>query len=253
MLCLIPLTVLINVGADAAYCFQCKNAASRGWSWWFGWGDCQCTEGWSGDCCDDWSVSDWGQKVSDWGQGKSCAAHSENACKHISNLPATVDSMRTWSYPPTSDLSTQSQCEETNGCMWVECFPQSGDSLPYSTSIPAEMCSDCGGPWQGKCEWKHYTPGFLAFAGPGEHCGFSYPVCPAIEGKNCFCGQAANKVKEGWCDNGAGMQTFCPNALNHGNGRSQECSWSGWTVSPQVSGGATASCAAWGLETSSGR
>lgn len=135
----------------------------------------------------------------------------------------------------------------------VECFPQSGDSLPYSTSIPAEMCSDCGGPWQGKCEWKHYTPGFLAFAGPGEHCGFSYPVCPASEGKNCFCGQAANNVKEGWCDNGAGMQTFCPNALNHGNGRSQECSWSGWTVSPQVSGGATASCAAWGLETSSGR
>merc|ERR550525_2010666 len=95
-----------------------------------------------------------------------------------------------WTYEPTLSLSSQSKCESA-GCMWVKCFPASGNSLPFSTSNSSEMCSHCGGPWQGNCEWKSYEPGALAFAGPGKHCGFSYPECPASEGMHCFCGDAA--------------------------------------------------------------
>ncbi|GMH46405.1 hypothetical protein TrRE_jg6629 [Triparma retinervis] len=34
------------------FCFSCANAPSRSWSWWFGWGGCECYAGWSGTCCD---------------------------------------------------------------------------------------------------------------------------------------------------------------------------------------------------------
>jgi len=243
MLLILVISSNVWTGA-AAYCSWCQNAPSRGWSWLFGWGDCKCHDGWSGDCCDEWSVSDWNQKVADWSRGESCEAQPDNACKLISNVPESTNYVQTWKYAPSTQSSSQQQCED-NGCMWVECFEASGKTLPFSTSDPSAMCYHCEGPWKGKCEWKHYEPGFLAFAGPGKHCGFSYPVCPAIEGKNCFCGEAATKVKEGWCDNGTGISTFCPNAMQHTDGRTQECSWNGWTVSP--SGGIDTSCKAWGL------
>lgn len=34
------------------FCWSCVNAPSRSWSWWFGWGNCDCHAGWYGDCCD---------------------------------------------------------------------------------------------------------------------------------------------------------------------------------------------------------
>ncbi|GMI10673.1 hypothetical protein TrLO_g9010 [Triparma laevis f. longispina] len=37
---------------ESAYCFQCDNAPSRGWGWAFGYGTCECHEGFSGACCD---------------------------------------------------------------------------------------------------------------------------------------------------------------------------------------------------------
>jgi len=245
---LLAVSVNLWLGATAHdYCSWCENAPSRSWNWWFGWGDCECYEGWSGKCCDDWSVSDWTQKVADWSAGKSCEAQPENACKLNFHVSESIKHTQTWQYQPEADdVRTQSACED-KGCMWVECFEASGNGLPYATSDPSAMCSNCEGPWKGKCDWKHYEPGFLAFAGPGEHCGFSFPVCPASEAQNCFCGDAATKVKEGWCNNGEGMNTFCPNAMAHEDGRTQACSWNGWTVSPQVSGGVDASCKAWGL------
>mmetsp|Transcript_26820 Transcript_26820/g.46545 ORF Transcript_26820/g.46545 Transcript_26820/m.46545 type:complete len:252 (-) Transcript_26820:47-802(-) len=242
---LLPFLSNLLLGA-AGYCGWCENAPSRTWTWLFGYGECKCYKGWSGSCCNEWEVSDWSQKVAEWSKGDSCKSQPQNACKLNSNLPATKEYNQTWKYQPTS--YSQSQCEATEGCLWVECFEDSGNGLPYSTSDPEEMCSHCGGPWQGHCEWKHYTPGFLAFAGPGEHCGFSYPVCPASEAKNCFCGEAAKEIKNGWChNNGAGMDAFCPSAMKHADGRTQQCSWNGWTVSPQASGGIDASCKAWGL------
>lgn len=137
------------------------------------------------------------------------------------------------------------QCE-ADGCMWVECFQQT--SVNLATSISAdEMCSQCGGPWEGKCDWHSYAPGALAFAGPGKHCGFRYPACPSQSGKNCFCGSdAISELREGWCSGGQGQDTFCPANHDHGDGRTQECEWRGWTISPQENGGIEETCAAWG-------
>ena len=34
------------------HCWVCANAPSRSFSWWFGYGSCDCFEGWEGSCCD---------------------------------------------------------------------------------------------------------------------------------------------------------------------------------------------------------
>mmetsp|Transcript_14035 Transcript_14035/g.27987 ORF Transcript_14035/g.27987 Transcript_14035/m.27987 type:complete len:839 (-) Transcript_14035:73-2589(-) len=39
-------------GSKRGFCMTCVNAPYRGWSWWFGWGECKCHAGWSGACCD---------------------------------------------------------------------------------------------------------------------------------------------------------------------------------------------------------
>jgi len=221
--------MLLIPGGIAGWCGQCENAPHRGWSWWFGWGDCNCFDGWSGDCCDSWSVSDWDKKVYEWNRGESCKAQPEAACQHASNPPAPVEYTQQWEYEPNKALSTQSQCVSA-GCVWATCFPQ-----PYGFTYDAadEMCSHCHGPWKGKCEWDHYAPGWLAFAGPGEHCGFKYPACPESVGKNCFCGEAKDELNSGWFNGGQGMDKFCPQAMDHGDGRTQKCLWNGWTIDPQ--------------------
>ena len=130
----------------------------------------------------------------------------------------------------------------------MKCFESSNSQ--FNTPSADEMCSQCAGDWRGKCEWHHYAPGALAFAGRGEHCGFKYPTCPKSAGKNCFCSNAAkDALKSGWCNNGQGMDKFCPASMVHGDGRSQECSWNGWTVAPQEDGGIDATCRAWSLTT----
>lgn len=214
----------------------------------FGFGNCKCYSGWSGGCCNDWSVSDWEQKVSKWNEGESCEAQPNQACNKVSNSPAIKTWTPTWTYPPDTSKGSQSSCEQA-GCMWVDCFQSSNNQF---NSPPAdEMCSNCDGPWKGKCEWHHYVAGALAFAGPGEHCGFKYPACPSSKGSNCFCeASAINALKTGWCNNGDGMGTFCPNAIDHGGGRTQECAWNGWTVSPQANGGIEESCSQWGASMS---
>jgi hypothetical protein len=37
---------------EAAYCWSCDNAPSRGWGWNWGYGKCRCYENWEGACCD---------------------------------------------------------------------------------------------------------------------------------------------------------------------------------------------------------
>ena len=240
--------LLLTLPAVAtSYCWSCENAPSRSWSWWFGFGSCNCESDWSGSCCGSWSVSDWDKKISEWSKGESCEAQPEQACKKVSNSPPEyqVDSnLLEWEYEPSSHTS-QRQCENAN-CIWVECFKASSGAR-LSNTDPDTLCSHCDGPWEGKCEWNSYEPGPLAFAGPGKNCGFQYPKCEADKGENCFCGSATQEIKEGWCNSGRGQDKFCPRALDHGDGRTQECVWSGWTISPQVNGGIDASCSAWGI------
>ena len=52
--------------SSRGFCFSCANAPSRSWSWWFGWGSCECYAGWSGTCCDipdldEGECTDYGQ------------------------------------------------------------------------------------------------------------------------------------------------------------------------------------------------
>ncbi|GMI04158.1 hypothetical protein TrVE_jg7027 [Triparma verrucosa] len=237
--------VLIAVNGADAWCGSCDNAPSRSWSWWFGFGKCNCEGGWSGSCCNSWTVSDWDQKVDDWKKGLSCEAQPENACKKNSNPPATPSVEVSWLYEPDNSKSTERQCTDA-GCLWTECFP-SNNAASFTDSVSAdEMCSHCSGPWAGKCDWHSYSPGFLAFAGPGKHCGFNYPDCPASAGKNCWCEDAAKQdLADSWCNNGSNQDRFCPKAFDHGDGRVQSCSWSGWTIAPQT-GNIDNDCASWG-------
>ncbi|GMH49750.1 hypothetical protein TrRE_jg9152 [Triparma retinervis] len=217
----------------------------RSWSWWFGFGKCRCETGWSGSCCDDWSVSDWDAKVDAWNRGNSCEAQPGSACKEVSNSPAALDVTQSWKYEPDGDLDSQSKCEEAN-CMWVSCFESTNNQ--FNMPPADEMCSHCSGLWEGKCEWHSYEPGALAFAGPGKHCGFKYPSCPESKGKSCFCGQdAIDELREGWCNNGMGMATFCPSAIDHGDGRKQACSWNGWSITMDFNKDIPQQCEDWGV------
>jgi len=222
--------MLLITGGMAGWCGHCENAPHRGWSWWFGWGDCKCYDGWSGDCCDSWSVTDWDKKVYEWNRGESCKAQPGAACRGVqTNSPPPVNHAQQWDYEPSKEYSTQSQCVSA-GCIWSTCFPLE-PGFTYDSAD--EMCSHCDGPWKGKCKWDHYEPPWFAFAGPGEHCGFKYPACPASEGENCFCGAAKDDLISGWNDGGKGMDKFCPKAMDHGDGRTQKCLWNGWTIDPQ--------------------
>jgi len=242
---MLAILVLTLPTAAVAWCGVCDNAPSRSWSWWFGFGECECYNNWSGRCCSEWSLGDWDQKVADWSRGESCEAQPGQACAVVTSSPASQTHTQIWKHQPEASLSSQSQCE-ASGCMWVECFPSDNAGLGVA---PAEdMCSQCDGPWKGRCEWSEYSPGFLAFAGPGKYCGFKYPACPASAAKNCFCGEdTMQELRTGWCNNGEGMGTFCPNALDHGDGRTQQCSWNGWTISPQDGGDIEETCRSWGL------
>lgn len=207
----------------------------------FGFGKCNCESGWSGGCCNNWRESDWSKKVDDWKRGDSCEAQPENACKRVSNSPDPVTFDVVWTHEPDNSKITESQCTNA-GCLWTECFP-SNNAASFGTETAATMCSQCDGPWKGRCDWHSYEPGFLAFAGPGKHCGFNYPDCPASVGKNCWCDDAAKQdLADSWCDNGKNMERFCPNAYDGGGGRSQECTWTGWTIQPQT-GDIDADCA----------
>ena len=130
--------------------------------------------------------------------------------------------------------------------MWVSCFESTNNQ--FNMPPADEMCSHCSGPWEGKCEWHSYEPGALAFAGPGKHCGFKYPSCPESKGKSCFCGQdAIDELREGWCNNGMGMATFCPSAIDHGDGRKQACSWNGWSITMDFNKDIPQQCEDWGV------
>ncbi|GMH77916.1 hypothetical protein TrLO_g12617 [Triparma laevis f. longispina] len=70
---------------------------------------------------------------------------------------------------------------------------------------------------------------------------------PALQaGSNCFCDSDAKEdLANSYCNNGSNMQRFCPNAVDHGDGRTQSCVWSGWSIGPQT-GDIEADCQAWG-------
>ena len=191
--------------------------------------------------------------MSAWRKGEACEAQPEQACTRVTNSPAVKTFAQQWKHAPTEGISTERQCEQS-GCMWVKCLTTENNAVLLSSAD--EMCSQCSGLWEGKCEWFHYSPsalphyalactiiclilmllGFLAFAGPGEYCGFKYPVCPATAGEHCFCSaDAIKEIRTGWCNNGRGMSTFCPQNMTHSDGRTQQpCSWNGWTIWPQV-------------------
>lgn len=240
--------LLATIGTASAWCGICDNAPSRSWNWWFGFGECKCHDNWSDRCCATWSVNDWEKKVADWSRGESCEAQPGQACaRPQTNSPAPVKHTQKWKHEPSETLTTEAQCVQ-NYCMWVECSEAKSSGSTLGTPPADEMCSQCDGPWAGKCEWNHYKPGVLAFAGPGEHCGFKYPVCPERVAKHCFCGEAAvQELRAGWCNNGAGMSTFCPAAMDHGDGRSQACTWNGWQIWPQHGGDIEETCSRWGF------
>jgi hypothetical protein len=52
-------TGTVKAASSSSYCWSCKQGGDRE-SWWWGWGACQCSQGWGGACCDvpDVSIDD---------------------------------------------------------------------------------------------------------------------------------------------------------------------------------------------------
>jgi acetone carboxylase gamma subunit len=207
------------------WCWRCVQAPHR-WGWLLE--QCQCDDGWTGACCDEWSVADWKEKVADWNRGRSCE-EPQSHCRRISQPPIPISHQNNWTYQPS--IYGRTTCIK-KGCIWVKCL--SSDSS-FSNVGPSEMCPQCSGPWTGKCKFHSYSPSILAFAGPGDHCGYKYPICPDDAAENCFCGHAKTQFMKEW-DRGTGLNNFCLDTYEYGDGRRQPCAWSGYTFTPQEGG-----------------
>ncbi len=220
--------------------YSCNCQGDKEWSWkwgggWFpyyGW-DCGCFDGFEGGYCEN-DTRTWDERVDGWVKGQYCEYSwaSDYYVNDASYEPYDYDTWE-WVHEPSSEYRSQSSCVAAD-CIWVECFANEMSAVNSYDSFTAEkMCNNYQGPWKDKCDFDHYEPGALAFAGPGELCGFTYPKCPEAATNNCFCGDAAKEdFLADWNDNGK-MANWCPTSFAHSDGRSQPCSLNGYTFSPQ--------------------
>jgi len=177
----------------------------------------------------------WNDRVEGWLDGQYCdyAYESEYYDADPDYQPHDFGASKL-RFQPSPEYRSQLSCKQAE-CIWVECF---GEEMQIGSSgssgITSDyMCNNFQGPWKDKCEFDHYVPGILAFAGPGEKCGYVYPECPDAVYDNCFCGE---EVKEAfyadWCDGGK-KGDWCPDSHQYDDGRTQPCNSTGWTFSPQ--------------------
>lgn len=224
---------------EGDYACNCQGDQKWSWKWgggWFpyyGW-DCGCFDGFEGTYCED-DVRTWDERVEGWTRGNYCE-HSWDSDSYVESGDYESYDFGSAEWPvhqPSTEYTTQSACVAAE-CIWVECFSDDFSVVGSGDTLNAEkMCNNFEGPWKDKCEFDHYAPGPLAFAGPGETCGFVYPKCPDVATQNCFCGDAAREAfTADWCDGGQ-LQDWCPAVHQYDDGRSQPCRVNGYTFAPQ--------------------
>ena len=224
---------------EGDYACNCQGDQEWSWKWgggWFpyyGW-DCGCFDGFEGTYCED-DVRTWDERVEGWTRGNYCE-HSWDSESYVESGDYESYDFGSAEWPvhqPSTEYTTQSACVAAE-CIWVECFSDDFSVVGSGDTLSAEkMCNNFEGPWKDKCEFDHYAPGPLAFAGPGETCGFVYPKCPDVATQNCFCGDAAREAfTADWCDGGQ-LQDWCPAVHQYDDGRSQPCRVNGYTFAPQ--------------------
>ena len=224
---------------EGDYACNCQGDQEWSWKWgggWFpyyGW-DCGCFNDFEGTYCEN-DTRSWSERVDGWLKGQYCEYSWDTDSYEEESDYATYD-FGAWEFPvhqPSPEYTTQHACVSAD-CIWVDCLGKPFDVMSNGGTLTEEkMCNNFQGPWAGQCEFDHYAPGPLAFAGPGEHCGFVYPECPEVATNNCFCGEDAREAfQSDWCD-GGDFSNWCPTTYQHDDGRSQPCRVNGYTFSPQ--------------------
>ena len=224
---------------EGDYACNCQGEQEWSWKWgggWFpyyGW-DCGCFNDFEGTYCEN-DTRSWSERVDGWLKGQYCEYSWDTDSYEEESDYATYD-FGAWEFPvhqPSPEYTTQHACVSAD-CIWVDCLGKPFDVMSNGGTLTEEkMCNNFQGPWAGQCEFDHYAPGPLAFAGPGEHCGFVYPECPEVATNNCFCGEDAREAfQSDWCD-GGDFSNWCPTTYQHDDGRSQPCRVNGYTFSPQ--------------------
>ena len=223
---------------EGDYACNCQGDQEWSWKWGGGWFpyygyDCGCFDGFEGEYCER-DTRAWGDRVDGWLKGQYCeySWDSEYYEDESDYEPHDFGDFK-WEHSPSPEYTTERACVQAD-CLWVSCTASEESITANGDTLSEEkMCNNFQGPWEGKCEFDHYAPGPLAFAGPGEHCGFVYPKCPDVATNNCFCGEAAKEAfVTDWCD-GGDMTDWCPTRYRHDDGRSQPCQINGYTFSPQ--------------------
>ena len=146
---------------SGGYCFSCDNAPSRGWGWAFGWGTCECYEGWHGACCDnpsDITKLTHGPFMGSPGTYELYTFYTKDTAKYMefadcegknantgADVPPEFSGLWWMDGNPASDyVASFGRSEWTSGACTHETLenPQNGETMPCKGSLKIRVYDD---------------------------------------------------------------------------------------------------------------